>query len=223
MRLVPGLLGAGLIVSTCLGSVTARAQAAQDATTGATTLGQDRASRAWQQTGVASWYGARHAGRRTSSGSVFNPAELTAAHPTLPLGSRIRVTMQDTGASVIVTVTDRQPPHGRRIIDLSQGAAQRIGLAGRGTGMVTIATLGARLSGEDQAPVEVAEAPGAPGTDDSALDDVIDPAPLTATPHGRRHTRHAGRAVAAARPYYRVQSAALVRSSAPHRAARHRL
>ncbi len=96
---------------------------------------------AWQEAGQASWYGGRHHGRRTSSGEIFDQNALTAAHPRLPLGSRVRVTMMETGSSVVVTITDRQPDHGRRIIDLSRGAAARIGLLARGTGNVTLASV----------------------------------------------------------------------------------
>ena len=167
----------------------------------------------WRQSGQASWYGGHHAGRRTSSGSMFNPAEMTAAHPSLPLGSRVRVTMRDTGDSVVVTVTDRQPDHGRRVIDLSRGAAERIGLASRGVGEVVIEPAG-RME-----PVEVADAsdmldvPVADGGDKAAIP----------TPRGRRHTLRAGREVSAGRPYYPAQFAAQVRSSTPHRAAQRTL
>lgn len=168
---------------------------------------------AWRQSGQASWYGGQHAGRRTSSGTIFNPAEMTAAHPSLPLGSRIRVTMRDTGDSVVVTVTDRQPDHGHRIIDLSHGAAERIGLASRGVGEVVLEPAGRAE------PIEVADAT------DEAVDLAsgdVDGAAIPAR-RGRRHTRHAGRGASAGRPYYPVQFAAQVRSSAPHRAAQHRL
>jgi rare lipoprotein A (peptidoglycan hydrolase) len=93
---------------------------------------------AWEESGEASWYGGRHNGRRTSSGTIFNENDMTAAHATLPLGTKVRVTMQDTGQSVVVTITDRQPPKYVRVIDLSKGAASRIGLLNRGTAMVTL-------------------------------------------------------------------------------------
>ena len=128
---------------------------------------------AWQQTGQASWYGEWHNGRRTASGEIFNQNALTAAHPSLPLGSRVRVTMAETGRSVVVTVTDRGPHHGHRIVDLSRGAAARVGLLDRGTGMVTLSNL------TPEEPVEVAEAP-----DDSAG--------VSPRPRGRPHTHHAG-------------------------------
>ena len=135
---------------------------------------------AWQEAGQASWYGDWHHGRRTASGEIFDQNALTAAHPSLPLGSRVRVTMADTGGSVVVTVTDRGPHYGRRIIDLSRGAAARIGLLGRGTGMVTVAK-----AASDE-PVEVAEAP-----------DDLDGAGVSPRPRGRQHMHHGGQAAAA--------------------------
>ncbi len=92
----------------------------------------------WVETGEASWYGGGFAGQRTSSGERFDPNAMTAAHTTLPLGSRVRVTRQDTGAFIIVSVNDRLPPHRHRIIDLSRGAAVRLGIARRGVALVTL-------------------------------------------------------------------------------------
>ncbi len=89
--------------------------------------------------GVASWYGARHDGLRTSSGEVFDQEGMTAASRSIPLGSRVRVTMHETGQSVVVTVNDRMGGRSA-IIDLSKGAAREIGLLGRGRGMVSIAS-----------------------------------------------------------------------------------
>ncbi len=166
----------------------------------------------WRQSGQASWYGGQHAGRRTSSGAVFDPSEMTAAHPSLPLGSRVRVTLRDTGDSVVVTVTDRQPGHGRRIIDLSRGAAERIGLASRGVGEVVVEPAGR------EAPIEVADA-----FDEGASDEAVPGGAAIPTRCGRRHRPRAGLADAAGRPYCRVQFAAQARSSAPRRAAQHRL
>ena len=78
-----------------------------------------------EQTGKATWYGGAFHGRLTASGVRFDQNALTAAHPSLPLGSRIRVTRRDTGQSVVVTVNDRQPAAGSPVIDLSRGAAAR--------------------------------------------------------------------------------------------------
>ena len=91
--------------------------------------------------GVASYYGNELAGNRTASGQRFDPDALTAAHRTLPFGSKVRVTFAKTGESVIVTINDRGPFHGNRVIDLSQAAAQQIGLARAGSGRVDLALL----------------------------------------------------------------------------------
>src|SRR3954470_17308576 len=99
-------------------------------------------ARGWEESGEASWYGGWHNGRRTSSGTIFNENAMTAAHATLPLGTKIRVTMQETGECVVVTVTDRQPPKYLRVIDLSKAAASRIGLLGSGHAMVTLSAPG---------------------------------------------------------------------------------
>ena len=103
------------------------------------------------QSGIASWYGGRHTQRRkTASGSTFNNQNFTAAHPTLPLGSKVLVKSEDTGHSVIVTINDRGPFVKHRIIDLSKAAAAKIGMLSRGTAHVTIKPLNN---------IEVAETP----------------------------------------------------------------
>lgn len=109
----------------------------------------------WTQHGVASWYGRHFHGHRTSSGAVFNTNDMTAAHPSLPIGTKLLVTSQDTGRSVIVTVNDRGP-FNSRIIDLSHAAAERIGMLHSGTAHVTIAQV-ANQPATDAAS-EVAEA-----------------------------------------------------------------
>ena len=110
-----------------------------------------RDGQGWKESGEASWYGGWHQGRRTSSGELFDQNALTAAHSRLPLGSRVRVTLRDTGRSVVVTINDRLPPKPHRIIDLSRGAASRLGLLDQGVGDVTLAAI--------SVPEEVAEAP----------------------------------------------------------------
>lgn len=89
--------------------------------------------------GVASWYGREFAGRKTASGERFDPTGYTAAHRTLPFGSKVRVTRG--GKSVIVRINDRGPFHGGRVIDLSQAAASELGLVRAGSGRVTLALL----------------------------------------------------------------------------------
>ena len=136
----------------------------------------------WEESGQASWYGPGFAGKRTSSGEVFDSGALTAAHISLPLGTRILVTTQTTGRSVVVTVTDRLSPRNVRVIDVSRAAAVRLGLIGAGVGMVTLSTPSANE------PIEVAEA-----TDDDTNDyDAVSP-----RRHGPRHTHHAARRVSA--------------------------
>lgn len=88
--------------------------------------------------GEASYYGKELAGNRTASGERFDPADLTAAHRTLPLGSKLRVTNKANGKSVIVRVNDRGPFSAGRIIDVSLGAARQISMVGSGTADVRV-------------------------------------------------------------------------------------
>ena len=91
--------------------------------------------------GRASYYGRELAGNPTASGEPFDPTELTAAHRTLPLGTRVRVTHARTGESVVVRVNDRGPFHGDRVIDVSRAAADSIGLTRSGTATVELERL----------------------------------------------------------------------------------
>jgi len=86
---------------------------------------------------LASWYGAEHHGRRTASGEVFDERRLTAAHPTLPLSTMVRVTNLVNGLSVLVRISDRGPGYGRGI-DLSEAAAIAIGMRSCGLAPVRI-------------------------------------------------------------------------------------
>ncbi|HEY0635752.1 MAG TPA: septal ring lytic transglycosylase RlpA family protein, partial [Gammaproteobacteria bacterium] len=88
--------------------------------------------------GIASWYGTKFHGRRTSSGEPYDMYKMSAAHKTLPIPCYARVTNLETGRSVIVRVNDRGPFHDNRIIDLSYAAANRIGISGKGTGLVEV-------------------------------------------------------------------------------------
>lgn len=89
------------------------------------------------QTGVASWYGPGLQGNRTASGGTFDMYAMTAAHPCLPMGTKILVTVLRTGRSLVVTVNDRLPSR-RRILDLSVGAARVLGISGQGLAMVEL-------------------------------------------------------------------------------------
>lgn len=81
-------------------------------------------------------YGDGYGGRRTASGSTMNPWAMTTASPGLPMGSRLRVTNRNNGRSVVVTVNDRGPYYGGRVLDLSYGAFSQIANPGSGTASV---------------------------------------------------------------------------------------
>lgn len=85
--------------------------------------------------GIASFYSQ---GTRTASGERFDPSELTAAHPTLPFGTKLRVTNQHTGRSVTVRVNDRGPYVPGRVVDVSYSAAEQLGMVGRGIAPVKL-------------------------------------------------------------------------------------
>ena len=91
--------------------------------------------------GMASYYGRELAGNRTASGERFDPAQLTAAHRTLPFGSLVRVTNTANGDSVVVRINDRGPFSHGRVIDVSHAAAREIGMHRSGTARVTLALL----------------------------------------------------------------------------------
>ena len=90
------------------------------------------------QQGEASWYGEQFEGKKTASGEKFDPDKLTAAHPTLPLGSEAEVTNLETGKSVTVEINDRGPYTDGREIDLSKAAAEKIDMVEDGEAKVRI-------------------------------------------------------------------------------------
>jgi rare lipoprotein A len=97
--------------------------------------------RAHSEEGLASWYGRRFHGKKTASGEVYDMYAMTAAHPTLPIPSYVRVTALDSGKSVVVRINDRGPFHGKRIIDLSYTAAHKLGYLTRGSTRVRVESL----------------------------------------------------------------------------------
>jgi len=102
--------------------------------------------------GLASWYGDDFHGRLTANGEVFDMTSLTAAHPTLPMPSYVRVTNTANGKSLIVRVNDRGPYHGNRIIDVSHRAATLLDFRGHGVARVRVEYVGrAPLEGSDDA------------------------------------------------------------------------
>jgi rare lipoprotein A (peptidoglycan hydrolase) len=92
----------------------------------------------YYQTGMASWYGREFNGKKTASGEKFDMNDLTAAHKSLPMGTVVEVKNFDTGKTVSVRINDRGPYHGNRIIDLSYGAAKKIGMLKNGKSNVGI-------------------------------------------------------------------------------------
>jgi rare lipoprotein A len=115
--------------------------------------------RAYRERGVASWYGRKFHGQKTSAGETYDMFAMTAAHPTLPLPSYARVTGVASGRSVIVRVNDRGPFLHDRVIDLSYAAAHRIGIAQKGSGEVVVEAI---LPGD---PITAAVAPLPPVAD----------------------------------------------------------
>jgi rare lipoprotein A len=111
----------------------------------------------WTESGTASFYRSSHHFFRTSSGEIYNENAMTAAHPSLPLGTVLRVTRNDDGRSIIVRINDRSAASNEdrgRVIDLSYAAAKRLGI--RGIGDVTLSEITDQDSSD---PEEVAEAP----------------------------------------------------------------
>lgn len=94
--------------------------------------------RPYKARGIASWYGKKFHGQKTSIGEPYDMFAMTAAHPTLALPSYVRVTNAQTGKSVVVRVTDRGPFHADRVIDLSYTAAWKLGLVSNGSGQVDV-------------------------------------------------------------------------------------
>ena len=95
----------------------------------------------YAQCGGASWYGPGFNGRAAASGEIFNENAMTAAHRTLPFGTKLKVVDQNTGSEIEVTINDRGPFVGKRIIDLSKAAATKLGFRNRGVTSVCISQL----------------------------------------------------------------------------------
>jgi rare lipoprotein A len=92
--------------------------------------------------GFASWYGSRHQGHATASGEAYDMNKLTAAHRTMPFGTRLRVTNIENGRSVVVRVNDRGPWVNDRVLDVSLAAAKALGMVGDGVTKVEVVVLG---------------------------------------------------------------------------------
>lgn len=105
-----------------------------------------KADQSYDETGIASWYGPNFHGRRTANGDVFDMNKLTAAHKTLPMPVKVRVTNLENGRSLIVLVNDRGPFAHGRIIDVSRRAAQLLGFQRKGTAKVRVTLVQRRRS-----------------------------------------------------------------------------
>jgi rare lipoprotein A len=117
-----------------------------------------KSSEGYRERGIASWYGTKFHGRRTSSGEPYDMYAMTAAHKSLPLPTYARVTNLENGRSVVLRVNDRGPFHSNRIIDLSYTAAWKLGILAKGTGYVEVLALDPR----SPQPIKVANAAPAP-------------------------------------------------------------
>ena len=120
--------------------------------------------RPYKERGVASWYGRKFHGEKTSTGEVYDMYAMTAAHPTLPLPSYARVTNIATGKSAIVRVNDRGPFLHNRVIDLSYAAANRIGILQKGSGEVEVEAIIPIETAATSAAAEFSAAVGCAGT-----------------------------------------------------------
>jgi peptidoglycan lytic transglycosylase len=129
--------------------------------------------RPYKERGIASWYGRKFHNGKTATGETYDMYGMTAAHPTLPLPSYVRVTNVATGQSVIVRVNDRGPFHPGRVIDLSFAAAYRLGIAQKGSGEVDVES------------ILPAAAPPVIATTPLPLVAAVDAAPAAAVPIGQ--------------------------------------
>ena len=129
----------------------------------------DTSGKPYQARGIASWYGKKFHGQHTSSGESYDMYGMTAAHPTLPIPSYVRVTNAKNGKSVIVRINDRGPFHADRVIDLSYTAAYKLGIVQTGSGLVEVESID---------PTQWAPTPTAPAVTTVAIEK---PALLAAT------------------------------------------
>lgn len=121
-------------------------------------------NRGFSQQGIASWYGKKFHGKRTSSGESYNMYTMTAAHKTLILPAYVEVTNLENGKKVVVKVNDRGPFHENRIIDLSYAAATKLDVVAKGTALVKIRVVQpGYIAGKRGAPVETISPEYSPG------------------------------------------------------------
>jgi len=112
----------------------------------------------YKKRGVASWYGKRYHGQKTSAGEVYDMYGMTGAHTVLPLPSYVRVTNPENQKSVIIRINDRGPFHSDRLIDLSYAASYKLGLAGKGSGIVDVEAIDPRKFVQNAPPASAPKA-----------------------------------------------------------------
>ena len=120
-------------------------------------------SKGFVERGIASWYGTKFHGRKTSNGETYDMYTMSAAHKRLPLPTYLQVTNLENGRQVVVRVNDRGPFHDNRIIDLSYAAASRIGMLGKGTALVEIRAIDPAQPARPTPQTRVAKAAPRPG------------------------------------------------------------
>jgi len=157
-------------------------------------------SKGYVKRGLASWYGKKFHGRRTSNGERYNMYAMTAAHKTLPLPTYVRVTNLRNGRSTVVRVNDRGPFHGNRIIDLSYSAARKLGMAAKGVEMVEIRTIDPSTPKSDRKNDFLASADDAPTTKTEAHRKAVAPKPPAVVRPAPRVEKTATRMVKTKRP-----------------------
>ncbi|MDR1429930.1 MAG: septal ring lytic transglycosylase RlpA family protein [Spirochaetaceae bacterium] len=138
-------------------------------------------SAAFRQEGIASWYGAEFAGRPTASGEIFDPRLMTAAHPSLPFGTYLRVTNLQNNRQAVVKVNDRGPFVAARIIDVSQIAAELLDIVSTGTAPVRIEALAGtsqvRTPVQPQTEAPAVQAQAAPQAQPATVQPVVQTVP----------------------------------------------
>jgi len=145
------------------------------------------ATGSFKERGIASWYGKKFNGERTSSGEIYDMYAMTAAHPTLPIPSYARVTNTANQKSVVVRINDRGPFINDRIIDLSYTAAYKLGIVGNGSAEVEVESIAANAGVNTIAPIAVqsqpldSNAPAVPATASPAAASAVIAAPVVAT------------------------------------------
>lgn len=127
-------------------------------------------SKDYNEVGIASWYGTKFHGRKTSNGEIYNMYAMTAAHKSLPIPSYVRVTNLENKRSIIVRVNDRGPFHGPRLIDLSYVGALKLGFADKGTAKVSIEAIDPSGAQDRLPPTPLVKLPAVTGTETADTD-----------------------------------------------------